>query len=154
MVRAPLNIRRFELLQFVSFFVGVVGTLVDGTLVGNIVRAAGGNLVGAARGKALGAAIGAAIGSVAGLAIFIALTLLVSRRRKNWARWALLIFQMFGFVFALWQGVSQAIFSQPYALVTALSWLIQAVALVLVFTPQSGQWLRGDQSQDLRHALQ
>jgi len=154
MVGTPVNIRRFEVLQLVSSFLDVILTLVGGTLIGNVVRAASSNLVGAARGRVMGAAIGAAIGYVVGVAIFIALTLLVSRGRKYWARWVLLVFQMSGLVFVVWQGQARTMFSAGYPLATALVWLMQAVALMLVFTPQSGRWLRGDQSKDLRHAFE
>src|SRR5438270_11516805 len=96
MLGAPVNIRRFEVLQLVSIFAGLIHTLVDGTLIGNVVRAASGNAGGGSRGYVVGSAIGAAIGYVVGVAIFIALTLLVSRRRKNWARWTVFVFFVLG----------------------------------------------------------
>jgi hypothetical protein len=149
MVGTPLNIRRFEVLQLVSIFLGLIHSLLDGSLIGSVVAA----INKGANAALIGRVVGAAIGFVVGIAILTALTLLVSRRRKNWARWALLVFNVLGVSFVVWQGQPRALFSVDFALSTALVWLMQGVALVLVFTPQSGRWLRGDQSKDLRHVF-
>ena len=156
----PRNIRRFEVLSLASAFVGIIHTVVDGSLVGDIVKAEGSSLVGAAKGHALGATIGAAIGNVVGVGIFILLTLLVSRGRKNWARWTLAVVQLSGAAFVAWQGLTRTMDSLDDSpakalagsLATTLVWLMQIVALVLVFTPQSTRWLGEEQikqEQDL-----
>lgn len=149
MVGTPRNIRRFEVIQLASIFVGLIHGLVDGSLIFSVVGA----INNGANAALIGSLVGAAIGYVAGLAILTALTLLVSRCRKNWARWALLLFNLLGLAFVVWEEQVRAIFSSDYPVATALVWLMQAVALVLVFTPQSGHWLRGDQSKDLRHVF-
>lgn len=75
----------------------------------------------------------------------VTLTLLASRRRKNWARWVLLTMFAFGIALMIWQV--KAVFSMGYPLLTALVTVMQAIALVLLFTPQSAAWFRAAQPQ-------
>jgi cytochrome c oxidase subunit IV len=114
----PLDIRRFETLQFAAAFVGLV------------------------HGFAIGFGI---FRSVLGAAVAIALTLLVSRYRKNWARWTLLflfVIGVAGLVVGLFFGITQKATSTVYPALTVLAWALSALAVVLLFTPKSDAWLR------------
>jgi len=119
MVDAPLNIRRFEALQLVSITVGLI--------------------------HGFAAVKDDLFATVAGAVIGVVLTLLVSRGRKDWARWVLLAMFVVGLVIMVWQA--RVVFSLGYPLVTAAIWLIQAVALALLFTPQSANWLKTTEPQ-------
>src|SRR4030095_4967469 len=78
--------------------------------------------------------------AIVGAAIIIALTLLVSRRRKNWARWLLLAMFALGAVFMAWNAPT--VFALGYPAITLIVTLMQSIALVFLFTPQSAEWLR------------
>lgn len=124
MADPPDDIRRFEMLQLASAFIGLI------------------------HGFATGAQ--SVFASIFGAFVTIALTLLVSRARKNWARWTLVVFVVFGVALIIWGifvGLTQEALSKVYPAITALVWVMQAVALVLVFTPQSSSWLRSARSQ-------
>ncbi|MEO8141263.1 MAG: hypothetical protein ABI617_01245 [Sphingomicrobium sp.] len=110
----PADIRRFEALQLTSI---VLGTL---------------HQFAAHRNGLIDAIIGAIISLV--------LTLLISRKRKNWARWLLLIMSLMGATFMLWNAAT--VFAQGYPLLTIAVTVIQAAALFLLFTNQSSKWLR------------
>jgi len=135
-----LNIRWFEGLQLISIVIGLINMLAFGTLTTKV------------RVPALGVMAGALIGELLGVAIGVALTLLVSRCRKNWPRWVILALWALGIALVLWQGKARAILSLDHPL-TALVWLMQAVAIVLAFTPQSSRWLRNDQSKALQRVF-
>src|SRR5438552_143663 len=115
----PLDIRRFETLQLTSAFVGLI------------------------RGFAIGRQ--GVIGPIFSALITITLTLLISRGRKNWARWTLLVMLVIGIAFIVvgsFFGVTQEALSLVYPVLTLVVWLLQIVALALLFTPQSTDWLR------------
>ena len=126
----PPYIRAFETLQLASAFVGLIH--------------------GFAAGQGLFAPI-------SGTVITITLTLLISRGRKNWARWILVGTWVLGLalVFAgLFIGVTQEALSKTYPVLAALVWLMQGAALALLFTPQSARWLRPDQSKALHRVFE
>jgi peptidoglycan/LPS O-acetylase OafA/YrhL len=113
----PLDIQRFEALQLLTVLVGLIH----------------------------GFAVRGAIEPIFGALIGVTLTLLISRGRKNWARWTLLVLFVLGaalIIVGSFFGITQEAFSKVYPLLTAVVWIMQAVALVLLFTPQSSNWLR------------
>jgi hypothetical protein len=120
----PLEIQRFELLQLVSVFV----SLIHGFSIGR----------------------DGILSSVFGGLIAVTLTLLVSRGRKNWARWTLLVMIVIGalsIIVGMFFGITQAAFAEVYPVLAAVVWIMQIVALALAFTPQSTHWLRSAQAQ-------
>lgn len=82
--------------------------------------------------------LGAALDAV----VLLALTLLVSRRRKNWARWALLVLFLLGVAFMAWNAPKLFVFGYPAVVVALVVTLMNALAVVLLFTPESSNWLR------------
>lgn len=122
MTAAPRDIRRFETVQLVLMTLALVSSLIlDRALIDTF-------------------GMSAIIGKTLAIAGFIALTLFVTRGRKNWARWALLALYILSVLFDAWQF--RAILSFGHPLVTAVSLVLRGAALVLAFTPQSTEWLR------------
>ena len=79
-----------------------------------------------------------------GLPLTLLLTLLVSRWRKNWARWVLVVFFVIGAAFMVWAAwVVPEIYSTGYPVATLVVVLLQTIGLILLFTPVSSAWLRG-----------
>ena len=115
---APLNVRRFEVLQLASIFIGLIHqfAVTDGGIFAPIAQAA----------------------------ILVGLTMLVSRRRKNWARWVLLGFFGLGAAFMIWNAA--AVLALGYPVITLTVTLMQTAALALLFTPQTARWLCADPS--------
>jgi len=62
---------------------------------------------------------------------------LVARRRKNWARWAMLIGKSLGCAITL-----PLLGSLPFfvSVLTCVTWLAEIVAFVLIFTGNSREW--------------
>lgn len=118
MAGAPLHIRRFETLQLASIFIGLIDGFANG---------------------------GGLFDAIFGAAVMVALTLLVSRGRKNWARWVWLVMFVLGSAFMIW--TAPTVFALSYPVITVAVTLMQTVALVLLFTPQSANWLRTNPAQ-------
>jgi len=114
---APLNIRRFETLQIVAAAIGLINGFA--VIHDDIVR------------------------SVVSAVIILALTFLVSRRRKNWPRWVFLGLAALGFPWVVWSvpAIIVAYGYFPAAVAVAVT-LMNALALLLLFTPESAKWLR------------
>lgn len=95
--------------------------------------------------------------AIFGALITITLTLLVSRRRKNWARWTILVTWVLGLALVVagtFMGVTQDVLSTGYPVLTALVWIMQTAALALLFTPQSARWLSPDQSKAIQRVFE
>ena len=120
MTSMPLNIRRFETLQIVSVAVGLINGfwVIEGHLLNAIVSAV----------------------------VVLALTLLVSRLRKNWARWTLLGLFMFGIAFTVWNAPTLFAFGYTATAIALAVDLMNAIALILLFTPEAANWLRATPS--------
>lgn len=73
-------------------------------------------------------------------AIMAGLTLAVSRKRWNWARWVLTVLFALGLAMMLWMRAD--VLSIGYPVVTIGVAVLQAIALALLFTRQSSRWLR------------
>lgn len=109
----PVDIRRFEMLSILSVLVGLVHGFVglrDGLF--DLILGAG---------------------------IAIALTLTISRGRKNWARFVMLGMVVLGAAFMVWD---QGYLEHPYPVITVVVSFMQLLATALLFTPQSARWLR------------
>ena len=129
MTDAPLDIRRFETLQLVY----VALSLVYG----------------------FAAAPDWLITRIIGAVLMLTLTLLVSRGRRNWARWALLI------LFVLWilglaillgfalanRNALPVVPTASYPFAVVIAGLLQGTGLFLIFTPESSSWLRSARSK-------
>jgi hypothetical protein len=115
----PLNVRRFETLSLASIILGLI--------------------------HAFAVSKDGLFNAVVTALVIVALTLLASRRRKNWARWSLLVMFALGSALMVWQA--EAVFSDGYPLLTAAVTLMHAVAIILLFTPQSAAWFRRTQPQ-------
>ena len=120
MTHVPLSIRLFETLQILSVIIGTINGF---------------------------AAIGLdLVNTVVGAVVVLALTFLVSRRRKDWARWALLALFVLGMAVTAWNVSALLSFGYVAATVAFSVDVMNAVALVLLFTPESANWLRTSQS--------
>ncbi len=112
----PLSVRRFETLQIVSIIVGLINgfIVIHSDLFGSAVDAI----------------------------VLMILTLQVSRRRKSWARWTLLAMLVLGCAFMVWNAPKLLAFGYRAAAVALIVSLMNAVAVMLLFTPESGSWFR------------
>jgi hypothetical protein len=110
----PRDIRRFESIQLVSILLGLI--------------------------HLYSVSITDPLSVVIDVSIQIALTLMVSRQRKNWARWTLVALFALGIIYK--SIYFKDIFTIGYPLLTAFNAFLQAIALALLFTPQSSVWLR------------
>ena len=120
----PRTVRNSERLLYLSGLVGVIVAALDFAVLRQ------------ERSPAL--VVGAALGAAAGaLALLCLLTWISARRRKNWARWSLLILYVFGlsiFINSL-SGMSVAVKS-----LTALQEIAQSFALVFIFSAEADAW--------------
>ena len=110
---APLDVRRFETLQIITVFVGLIHQFVAfdyGT-----------------------------VDAVLAAALMLVLTLLVSRKRKNWVRWLFLVMYVLGAALMVWSAATFGM--QGYPAVTLGITVVQTVALALLFTTESSDWL-------------
>lgn len=114
MTHTPLAIRQFEGLQIASISIGLVHqfAIEDDGVVDAIFVAA----------------------------MMVAITLLVSRLRKSWARWLLVVMFVLGTALMVWN--TQLILELGYPAITFAVTLMQAAALALLFTRRSSDWLR------------
>jgi hypothetical protein len=109
----PSSIRTFETLQILSVVIGLVHVAIIGDL-----------------------GIWDAVVMVGPL---LALTLLVSRKRKNWAKLALAVLFVGGMVFMI--AMRDQVFVQGYPLATLVVTVLQGVALGLLYTKSASSWL-------------
>lgn len=120
MTDAPLSIRWFETVQIASVIIGLINGFA--VIHGDILR------------------------SVVSAVIVLGLTFLVSRGRKNWPRWVFLGMLVLG---AAWMVRSAPIVLAfgylPAAIAIGVS-LMNAVAVVLLFTPESAEWVQTSRS--------
>ena len=120
MTDAPLSIRWFETVQIVSIIIG----LINGFAVTH----------------------GDILGSVVSAVILLALTFLVSRGRKNWPRWVFLGMLVLGTAWMVWSAPTVLAFGYlPASIALAVS-LMNAVAVLLLFTPDSAKWVQASRS--------
>jgi hypothetical protein len=118
MTEAPRDIRRFESVQLVLMFLGLISSfiinhrpLIDTFAIG----------------------------------VLIGLTFLVTRGRMNWARWVLLTMYVLGILIQIW--TFRAILAFGHPIVVLASAVLRGAALTLAFTPQSNEWLRASPQQ-------
>ena len=69
----------------------------------------------------------------------LALTLLISRKRKRWARFVLAILSLGGLCGMI--AMPQIVFGTGYPLVTLIVTMCQIVGLSLIFTKPASNWL-------------
>jgi hypothetical protein len=114
MTKPPRNVRYFEALMIISLAVGLIHQLVVTS--------------------------GGLVAAIAVAAPLLTLTLLVSRRRQNWARWTLAGIFLLGL--ALTAIDMRSLFGMSYPLITIGVALLQTVGMALLFTRQSSDWFR------------
>ena len=120
MTDAPLSIRRFETLQIVSVAIGLLNgfAVIPGDNLRGIVSAV----------------------------VVLTLTFLVSRRRKNWPRWVFLAILVVGLP---WMARNAPILLDhgflPAAVAVGVT-LMNALAVVLLFLPESTKWVQASRS--------
>jgi hypothetical protein len=120
MTDAPLSIKWFETVQIVSVIIGLINEFA--LLHGDIFR------------------------SVTSAAIILWLTFLVSRRRKDWPRWVFLGMLVLGAAWVVWSAAPVlALGYLPAAIAIGVS-LMNAVAVVLLFTSDSAKWVQPSSS--------
>ena len=125
----PSNVARFERLMYLSLGIGLIEALL--TWNRNVALA-----------RAMGGAYFVLFGQIFVLAFFVLFIWLVARRRKNWARWLLLILQILGLPGYV-RALSRMLPSEPLAGALSLAqFLVIAMALVLVFTGNARDWFR------------
>jgi hypothetical protein len=123
MTDAPLSIKWFETVQIVSVIIGLINGFA--VIHGHILR------------------------SVVSAIIVLGLTFLVSRGRKNWPRWVFLGMLVLGAAWMVWSAPPVLAFLAfgylPAAIALGVS-LLNAVAVVLLFTPDSAKWVQPSRS--------
>jgi hypothetical protein len=122
MPEAPLDIRRFETAQLALMFLALVSSF---TINRPPLDTFG---------------VGILFGEVIAIGLFVGLTLLVTRGRKNWTRWVLLAVYVLGVLTEIW--MFRAILASGHPLIDLASVVLRGAALVLAFTPQSTRWLQ------------
>jgi hypothetical protein len=120
MADAPLSIRWFETIQIVSVILG----LINGFAVtrDDVFR------------------------SVVSAVIVLTLTFLVSRGRKNWPRWVFLGMLVLGAAWMVWSAPTVLAHGYfPASIAFGVS-LMNALAVVLLFTPEAAKWVQSPRS--------
>ena len=114
----PSSIRLFEGLTIASLLIGILHSV----------------------------AIGAAslAGTIMVDPVIAGLAFLVSRRRKNWARWILTAMFLLGA--GLMALEARSVLAVGYPVVTVAVTMLQAVGLALLFTRESADWIHGRRS--------
>src|SRR4051812_18811294 len=120
MANAPLSIKWFETVQIVSVIVGLINgfAVIHDDFLGSVVSAM----------------------------IVLGLTLLVSRGRKNWPRWVFLGMLVLGAAWMVWNTPTVLAFGYVPAAVAIGVSLMNFLAAVLLFTPESSKWVQTSRS--------
>jgi hypothetical protein len=112
-IQIPRAVQLFETLQILSFIIG----LIHGAIIFDLGLWDG----------------------IFAFAPILILTLLISRKRKQWARWVLAILFVGGL--ALMVAMPPIFFGQGYPMVTIIVTLFQGAGLALIFTKPASLWL-------------
>lgn len=128
MTDAPFSIRWFETLQIVAVMLGLINGFAAG----------------------LDDSVKATVSAV----IVLTLTFFVSRRRKNWARWVLLVLLVLGSALVVWSAPALFAYGHLIAAIALGISLMNAAAVALLFTPESAKWLRTAPSSGTPSVLQ
>ena len=72
--------------------------------------------------------------------LLLALTLLVSRGKKNWARWVIALSFPCGVVLTAYLNLSSQ--AAPISILSLIALLMQGAGVVLLFTRPSARWLK------------
>jgi hypothetical protein len=125
----PSNVARFEQLMYLSLGVAFIGWALSWNRLVAIARPVGG-------------AYFVLFTLLFSVAFMMFLIWLVARRRKNWARWLLLIIGVLGLPSYI-SRLPQLLHAQPLAGgLSAAQLPIQAIALLLVFTGNAREWFK------------
>ena len=123
----PSNVARFERLMYLSLGIGVLVSALTWT-----------RLV-AQAGRVGGATFVFWVQAIT-LAIIVCFIWLVARRRKNWARWLLLIIGVLGLP-GYFRMLAPTLHFAPIAGILSLTQLVlQVIATVMIFTGNARDW--------------
>ena len=125
----PSNVAWFEQLMYGSLVVGVVLSVLTWTQ--NVAQA-----------RPFGGASFVLLVQVSVLAFMILFIWLTARRRKNWARWLLLIVFVLGFPLFFPALVKMLRFDPVVGTLNLTQVLAQAVALFVVFSGDARDWFQ------------
>jgi hypothetical protein len=125
----PSNVARFEQLMYLSLGIGVIASTLSWSW--NVAQAA-----------AMGGASFVLFVQVFVLAFMVLMIWLTARRRKNWARWLLLILALLGlpaYVHIFGRMMSAGFLA---GLLSSVQFVVQAIAFVLLFTGNAPDWFK------------
>jgi hypothetical protein len=126
----PSNVARFEQLMYASLLIGLFNSAL--TWNQNVARA-----------SKIGGAYFVLYIQVFVLAFIVLFIWLVARRRKNWARWVLLVLFVLGMPGTV-RVVRHWLSIEPVAgVLNLVQILAQVIALVYVFTGNARDWFKG-----------
>jgi hypothetical protein len=116
MTDAPWSIKWFETVQIVSVMIGLINgfAVIHDDILGSVVSAL----------------------------VVMGLTFLVSRGRKNWPRWVFLGMLALGVPWMAWNATTMLAYGYFPAAIAVGVTLMNAVAVVLLFTPESAKWVQ------------
>jgi hypothetical protein len=120
----PRTVRNSERLLYLSVLIGIIVATLDFVIL--------------RQERSPPLVVGSAVGAAAGaLALLCLLTWMSARRRKNWARWSLLVLCVLGLGILI-NGLGGT--SVAAELLTVLQKITQFVALVFIFSGESDAW--------------
>jgi hypothetical protein len=85
------------------------------------------------------------------IGLVLMLTLLVSRRRSNVAKWVLIVLFLIGLPGVIVLLANGLALGSP--IITVFQTVLQAVGICLLFTPPARRWFRGDDVESMRQTF-
>jgi hypothetical protein len=120
----PRTVRNSERLLYLSVLIGIIVATLDFVIL--------------RQERSPPLVVGSAVGAAAGaLALLCLLTWMSARRRKNWARWSLLVLCVLGLGLFINGLGGRSVVAES---LTALQEIAQSFALVFMFSGESDAW--------------
>lgn len=123
----PSRVVRFEQLMYASLGIGVVIAVLEA------------NRLAAMAGVGVGFLL---VMQLLLIALFVLLIWLIARRRKNWARWVILIFFLLGLPMLVPDFLEMLDANPIVGLLSAIQVILQIAALCFLFTGNSRVWFK------------
>jgi hypothetical protein len=125
----PSNVARFEQLMYLSLGIGVIQSLLRWNQS-------------VAQASAIGGAKFVFFGLIVTFAILVLIIWLIARRRRNWARWVMLVMFILGLPFSV-RMLSRMLPAEPLSVaLSSVQVLAQAIAFFLIFTGNARDWFK------------